>query len=133
MEYTIYDSTNGLITGNIQTNDANQVAHLNYIEGTHDGSIYYVVDGVLTERPLLSSIITVSDTSFKADGTDEISITNLPDCVIAINNLDEPDYPIFNEEITDGEIIFNTTMEGLYNIQIDCFPYQQYITEVEAI
>lgn len=132
MKYTIYDSTSQEITGIIDTNDTNHIAHFDYLEGVYDGATNYIVDGEATTRPLLTSVISINDTTFVADGTSSIEITSLPECVVAIINLDEPDYPAFNEVIDDGDLELTTLIEGTYQIVINCFPYQQYIIEVEA-
>ena len=133
MKYTIYDSENGMITGIIDTQDDSHLqSYDGYIQGEIDGNEYYISDGTAVERPELTSVASWDKTTFTADGTDSATITGLPECVVAIVNLDDPYYPTFNDEITDGDLSLSTLTEGTYQVTIDCFPYKKYVVELEA-
>jgi hypothetical protein len=103
------------------------------VEGEYNGDENYIVDGSITPRPLLSSVITIDKAVFVADGIDQIIITNLPiPCIVTIINTNNNRFPIFNDEVSTGKIILTTKEPGVYRLIVDCFPYRQYITEIEA-
>ena len=132
MQYTIYDGTTGLILGIIDTSDTEHLSGYDgYLEGVYDGNTYYIVDGTAVLRAELMSVASINKTTFTADGTDSVVISSLPDCIVAIVTTDT-DYTTFNERVSDGELVITTTIEGTYILTIDCFPYQQYIVELEA-
>lgn len=132
-KYTTYDLTTGEILGTVTTATENHLKEKNYISGDYDGAINYIVNGEIVVRPLLDPIIIINKHKFEADGLDEIIISSLPNCVIVVNNLDEPNYKAFNNEITDSELTIVSSMPGIYRVCIDCFPYKQYIVDLEGV
>jgi hypothetical protein len=153
MKYTIYDSTSGMINGIVDIGDSTDVSHLillNYIEGEYNGNTYYIQDGTAVVRPLLTDIINIDSTSVPiydgtsfigydstaviADGTSLIIISGLPNCVVTIIYRTRPDFiPVFNDFVTDGDIQFSALYPGKYTVFIECFPYQQYVIDLEAL
>jgi hypothetical protein len=70
--------------------------------------------GRFIRRPNMSCVF--SKKTISADGTDTITITNIPAPAIII--IDEQ-----AEETSMGELTFTVDLPGTYIIKIECFPY----------
>jgi hypothetical protein len=51
MTYTLYDLSTGQIISVLSTNDRTQIEQYNFIEGSFDGSEYYISNGVAVPIP----------------------------------------------------------------------------------
>ena len=132
-KYTTYNITTGEIEGCMSTNSLENLTYYDYIIGEYDGTTNYIIDEEVVERPLLTSIATFDKTTFNADGEDSATISGVPECVVVVQNLDDTFYPMYNDEITDGVLSVSTTASGTYKVTIECFPYQKYVVELEAV
>ena len=90
------------------------------VEGTGAPDTHYVLDGVITARPVLAGF---DKTTIVADGEDEASIT-LPEPMNV--EIDE-----VTHEVTDT-LAISSDMPATYRVRIEHFPWQTYETEIVA-
>lgn len=87
----------------------------------------YIKDNELISRP--SRSVTVSSTTVKADGLDEVVVFGLePGSSITITG---PVFAQWNE--ADDTSRITTNIPGRYTAQIDCWPYRTEVFEFDAI
>ena len=103
-------------------------SELDYISGSYDSNIYYVLDGNIEERPNQNT--KVDRAQIKADGIDILTIFDAPVGNITI-------YGNENKKLLQGTInhieTFITTIPDTYQISIIAFPYLPFHTTFEAI
>lgn len=122
IEYSQFNSENGMILQFGLCQDEVFPLMENVIEGVYDDSFYYVANYLPIERPKLN----LSALTIKADGVETVTAIDLPiPFVIAI---DGDEY-----EITDGSFEFTTTIPGEYRIQAKTFPYTDKTFTITAI
>lgn len=135
MDYAEYNETTGeIVSWGVmdETSLAGQTVPI-YI-GVVDAATQYinVADGTLITRPTLAS--TWSKTSITADGTDQATITGLPNPTTVVfprieaNAVTTPAQ--FN--VTDGVLNLKAGAKGVYQITLKAFPYQDFTTVIYA-
>ena len=83
------------------------------------------VSDTLIERPDLT--LTVSKSTITADGTDETSISGLPNPTTVA-------WPDGQEDlVTDGSIEFSVDLEGSYIFRLESFPFKTQEITIEAV
>ncbi len=89
---------------------------------------HYVADGVVTER--LAMTPDINTTTITANGTDIVSIINLPNpCTVAIGG----PVPLDATVVEDGEVQFTADVLGDYTIRITARPaYLDYSVVIHA-
>ena len=101
---------------------------LNYIEGSYNGKIYYVLNGQVKERPTQNTKL--DKIQIKADGIDTLTIFDAPIGSITI-------YGEVNNRTIESNIIntetFITTIPDKYQVGILAFPYLPFNMSFEAI
>jgi len=93
------------------------------LDGVFDG--YFVVDNVVQTRQLMS--LTASKTSLKADGIDEVIVSDIPSGV----QVEWPDGQ--TDIVTGGEIRFSVDLAGTYTFRFTAVPYLDQEIAIEAI
>lgn len=105
------------------------------IEGLANDATQYVSAGVITSRPLLTTVATWDVTTIVANGTakatlgatlpnpTKVSITPPPNSGIA---------SIADQTIIDGAFTLATTVAGAYTVTATAFPYQDYTVTINA-
>ena len=99
---------------------------------SYDPNLYYDNAGVITVRPLLTTVATWNKTTITADGSDAASISTLPNpSTIKISTPIGID-PIEDIIETDGEFSMTTNVVGNYEITVVSYPYQDYTVTILA-
>lgn len=135
MEYIIYKTATGQIIGGGECADDT----ISYVpveadetlleNAVADGTVSWVVDGVITGRPLQTS--TWNKTTISADGIDEAILGNTLPNPTTVN--------IYGRgveasvEVTDGSFEFSSNTPGIFTIYIEQFPYTAIHTEITAV
>jgi len=88
-------------------------------------SKHYVLEGEVQSKKLMD--ITANNTSPTANGTDEATISNIPEGV----QVEWPDGQI--DIVTDGEISFSVDLPGTYTFKFTAVPYLDQEITIEAI
>lgn len=99
-----------------------------------DPKTNYVLSGVVTPRPLFSSVATFNKTTITADGTDSAvlgpSLPN-PTTVQAISSPSGGESTSLTT-ITDGSLTIKSSIQGFIRISLKAFPYQDELFLVIA-
>jgi len=156
VNYAVYITSTGEVLQNgscddtmvaLQAQSAGETA-IDTGEIVVDSKTQYYVAGVLTPRPLLTSVATWDVTSIVADGVSTATLgPGLPNPSTVIMEGSIPD--IINkdstyrfttssgivpaiDEVTDGSYTITTTTTGLFTIIVESFPYQTYTTTISG-
>ncbi len=113
----IYSLETGLIYGATQIHDAENIKpnEMYLPEGVDPsiGGTHYVLNGVLTERPLMN---------ITKDG---LTLKGIPENGVVF--IKSSMYTVIG-----GEATFSFNYSGKYNLRISCFPYQDYFDSLEV-
>lgn len=96
-------------------------------EGVVDGETHYIVDGEPTQRPAQAT--TIDKTEVLADGTDVVTITEIPSgSTLSITG----PVTVSPQQIDDGsaELVFD--VPGDYTVRVECFPWLPWEAAVHA-
>lgn len=107
----------------------------NYVVGAYLESTHYIVAGVATVKPLLTTVATWSALTLVANGTATVTLgSTLPNptkiTVTPPANLGIA--PIPEQTVTDGSFVLSTTVAGAYTVTARAFPYQDYTVTINA-
>jgi len=117
---TVYYDANGRIVGVAQLQEdmeeANCPPGMSWMNTSSNATCdrHYVLEGEITERPLMSLV--VGATEFSTE--ENITISGVP--VGAVFS-----HPGGEESITDGEVEWSSALSGRYLLQVTCFPYKE--------
>lgn len=131
--FFLYDKITGKITSTISAPDSEMIFYENSSTGALHGDVnslnYYVLDGVLTERPL--NTISINKTECLANGTDEIIFSSVPpNTKVTIIEYSTDEY--FEYSLLEGTDSFTSTIKSGYMIIVDSFPYQSKVFIIHA-
>lgn len=143
VHYVLYENTTGKIVGDGDVSTSDQVlqqntASLTAIAGAGSIALNYVLSGVITARPALSTVATVTNAGgWAANGSDVYSYgTGLPNpTTVSIKANGASGYNFTNIPpftVADGVLNLTTTMPGDYVITLTAFPYQDQTLSVTA-
>lgn len=96
----------------------------------------YVVSGVITARPLFSTVATLNKLVITADNTDSATLgPGLPNptTVLGLQIPDGGEYTPAITTITDGSLVIKSAVVGQIAFNLRAFPYQDQLYIVEAI
>lgn len=132
----VYDTNTGTILRNVSCPDNMESLQANageeIVSGSHfDPSLYYVVDGVVSDRPLADTVA-CSHQTIQANGVDEVVISGIPNpsrvTILDVNGEGG------NFEVVDGQIEASFDTVGVYTITvIPPFPSQIVVFSLEAV
>ena len=128
MSAYIYEIATGRIAWRYDGPDpAGQVpADHDYIEasGDYDDREFYVAAGAIVPRPPCQAV--ANKTTIAADEIDTVTISGIPDgAIVLVVFSDEADAEtLYNDEVTDNEMVITVGLPGLYTVTIESFPAQ---------
>ena len=135
--YAIYYTANGEINQIYQGDDPSAFVGPDedtiIVDDSVSDTTSYVLGGVITPRPLLTSINSWDTTSFTADGVTTITFgSSLP--VGTAYTIKSPlGVASDSGTITDGSLSISTVVPGEYLLTLEIFPYQPYIERLFAV
>lgn len=129
-EYIVYDNTSGriLIMGHCREEDVSIQAN-GYANGVAVAvssppsySDHYVVDGALTDRPMMPAF---DKLELAADDVDVATLIGLPEpCVVKVDGIEHT--------ILGGVLEISSAMPATYSIEIKHWPYKDVRYEIVA-
>jgi hypothetical protein len=130
MIYLYYDNKGKIVSTYTGLSILLQKARFPYIEYEVpvDIKLNYVLDGILTKRPLNEVIL--DKKVLTADGVDSITFSNVTKGTFKAINTTTGETV---SGIIEGTDTFGTTVSGTYKIKIESFPYLDFETTIEAI
>ena len=93
-----------------ETFDLNVEHGLSFVQGHHEGSTHYILDGQITERP--ASPVTLSDLTLLAVPTGS---------TLWING---------ESYAAEGDVELEFPLPGTYRLRVECWPYRDWEGEV---
>lgn len=141
ISYTVYDNTSGQIQyfGTVPDSTHYALIPVTVYQTLTTDSIdsdahWYYVSGVLTARPLLTSVASWSTTSITANGVSSAvfgsGIPN-PTTVSIIQQGNKAVTPV-SGTITSGTLTITANYPGTYLVTMNVFPYQDYSQVITA-
>jgi len=101
------------------TLDLNRQNGFDFIEGEHDPALFFVKEGVITERPLMD--LTTDQSSIKADGLDILRVSGFP-MGMTTCRLIGPVCEEWDESL--DHTAFTVNVPGSYRLMISQFPFK---------
>lgn len=123
------DGRLGLVLGfpDEATLELNRRDNIDFIDGELNASLFYIKNGVPTERPAMA--VSADKSSIKADGLDVLKISGLPKGVTTFR-LIGPVCDSWDE--TEKQTDFTVNLPGNYRLSITQFPYKDMEIEFNA-
>ena len=135
--YVVYITGTGEIVRNFYGDTASAAAQAgsgeSVLAGSGDPAEKYITGGVITTRPALTGVATWDTLAIDADGVDAATLgSGLPNPTAVYVVPRTAEAIEHSATVTDGSLVFKTTVVGTFEITAVAFPYKNYTVEVVA-